>query len=51
MVVKTLLARAIKIIEANLSNLTNNHVKKVVDFIDLDYWKGVQITRRFGFGI
>lgn len=41
-------ASAKRTIEENLGRLTKNHVKDVVDFLDLDYWKGEQVSRRFG---
>lgn len=39
---------AIKIIKTHLGKLTKDHIGKIVDFLDLDYWKSEQIIRRFG---
>lgn len=39
---------AINLIKAKFGKLTREHIGKIVDFLDLDYYKGEQIIRRFG---
>jgi hypothetical protein len=39
---------AIEIITKHLGKLTKDHVGKVIDFLDSDYWEGKQTIRRFG---